>query len=234
MPWDFCLIFFVLGVLLPWRGYLRLQKMLAIPHMSARERLGLYFSTIAFQWLAVAVVAWRAWARGLTLEELGLVVHGHQRIFVAAIVGAATLGGLQWLNLRRMGRTSGEVAELHPGARLPDSAAIGGRVSSLPGAGGYGGAVRGVSLPGICDGGVDASGTACLGRRAPVLSSLWDGAPLPRPQRACKHTAYRHSIRNGANRVRWDDSGNALAYSGGCGGGSGGAAVSAAVGTAGR
>ncbi len=107
MPWDFWLIFFVLGVLLPWRGYLRLQKMLAIPHMGTRERLGLYFSTIAFQWLAVAVVAWRAWVRGLTLEELGLVVHGHQRIFVAAIVGAATLGGLQWLNLRRMGRTSG-------------------------------------------------------------------------------------------------------------------------------
>jgi len=112
MPWDFWLIFFVLGVLLPWRGHLRLKKMLAIPHMGVRDRLGLYFSTIAFQWLAAAVIAWRAWARGLTLEELGLVVHGRGRIFFAAIVGAATLGGLQWLNLRRMGRSSGKARGL--------------------------------------------------------------------------------------------------------------------------
>ena len=108
MPWDFWLIFLALGVLLPWRGHLRLKKMLAIPQMGARERLALYFSTIAFQWLAAALTAWRAWARGLTLEELGLVVHGRGRIFLAAIVGAATLGGLQWLNLRRMGRSSGK------------------------------------------------------------------------------------------------------------------------------
>ncbi|MGC2526441.1 MAG: type II CAAX endopeptidase family protein [Candidatus Acidiferrum sp.] len=82
--------------------------MLAIPQMGARERLALYFSTIAFQWLAAALTAWRAWARGLTLEELGLVVHGPGKIFLAAIVGAATLVGLQWLNLRRMGRSSGK------------------------------------------------------------------------------------------------------------------------------
>ena len=106
MPWDFWLIFFVLGVLLPLRGRLRLQKLLALPQMGSRERLSLYASTIAFQWLAVAVVAWRAWARGLTADELGLVVHGRSRILIAGIVGAATLGGLQWLNLRRMGRSS--------------------------------------------------------------------------------------------------------------------------------
>ena len=108
MPWDFWLIFFVLGVVLPWRGQLRLKNMMAIPQMGTKERLGLYFSTITFQWVAVVLTAWRAWARGLTLEELGLVVHGRGRIFFAAIVGAATLGGLQWLNLRRMGRSSGK------------------------------------------------------------------------------------------------------------------------------
>ncbi len=108
MPWDFWLIFFVLGMLLPWRGHLRLKKMLAIPQMGTRERLALYLLTIAFQWLAVSVTAWRASARGLTPEELGLVIHGRGRVFLAAIVGAATLGALQWLNLRRMGRTSGK------------------------------------------------------------------------------------------------------------------------------
>jgi membrane protease YdiL (CAAX protease family) len=111
MPWDFWLIFVVLGVLLPLRGRRRLQKLLALPQIGRRERLSLYASTIAFQWFAAAVVAWRVWAHGLGLDELGLVAHGRLRILIASIVGAATLGGLQWLNLRRMGRTSGKSSE---------------------------------------------------------------------------------------------------------------------------
>jgi membrane protease YdiL (CAAX protease family) len=111
MPWDFWLIFLVLGVFLPLRGQMRLQKLLTLPEIGTRERLSLYASTIAFQWLAAGAVAWRAWARGLTLDDLGLVVHGRSRILIAAVVGAATLGGLQWLNLRRMGRSSGKARE---------------------------------------------------------------------------------------------------------------------------
>ena len=111
MPWDFWLIFIVLGVLLPLRGRMRLQKLMVLSQIGTRERLSLYASTIGFQWFAAAVVAWRAWARGLNFEDLGLVVHGRWRILIAAIVGAATLGGLQWLNLRRMGRSSGKARE---------------------------------------------------------------------------------------------------------------------------
>ena len=104
MPWDIWLIFFVLGVILPWRGRARTQKLLAMPHVSAAERLALYASTIAFQWFAVAVVAWRAWAHGFTAFQLGLTIHDRGRIFVASIVGALTIAALQWLNLRRVGR----------------------------------------------------------------------------------------------------------------------------------
>jgi membrane protease YdiL (CAAX protease family) len=111
MPWDFWVIFFALGVLLPWRGHARLKKMLATPRTSTRERLLLYASTIGFQWLAAAITAWRAWARGLTFEELGLVVHGRLRILFAAIVGAAALGALQWFNLRRLGGTPGKARD---------------------------------------------------------------------------------------------------------------------------
>jgi uncharacterized protein len=111
MPWDFWLIFLVLGALLPYRGRRRLQKLLALPQMGRRERLSLYASTIAFQWIAVVVVGWRSWARGLTLDQLGLVVHGLARILIASIVGAATLGSFQWFNLRRMGRASGKSIE---------------------------------------------------------------------------------------------------------------------------
>ncbi len=111
MPWDFWLIFFVLAVLLPLRGRRKLQKLKALPQIGSRERIALYASTISFQWLAVAVVAWRSWARGLSLEELGLRIHGPSRILIAAVVGAATLGCFQWFNLRRVGRSQGKARE---------------------------------------------------------------------------------------------------------------------------
>lgn len=81
-----------------------MQKLLAMPQVSSMERLALYASTIAFQWFAVAVVAWRAWARGFTASQLGLIVHDWNRVLVAAIVGAATISTFQWLNLRRVGK----------------------------------------------------------------------------------------------------------------------------------
>jgi membrane protease YdiL (CAAX protease family) len=104
MPWDFWLIFVVLGVILPWRGRARLRKLLATQSVSATERLSLYGSTIAFQWAMVAVVGWRAWLHGFTAAQLGLVMTGKWRLLLASIVGGASLAALQWLNLRRMGR----------------------------------------------------------------------------------------------------------------------------------
>jgi uncharacterized protein len=104
MPWDIWLIFLVLGLVLPWRGRARMKKLLALPQVSTTERLILYGSTIAFQWLAVAVVAWRAWAHGFTASQLGLTIHDRTRILVASIAGAAIIAALQWLNLRRVGR----------------------------------------------------------------------------------------------------------------------------------
>ena len=104
MPWDFWLIFLALGVLLPWRGRARMKKLLAMPHVSVMERLALYASTIAFQWLAVAIVGWRVWARGYTAQQLGLVFHDRTKLLIAGIVGAVVIGILQWLNLRRVSR----------------------------------------------------------------------------------------------------------------------------------
>jgi membrane protease YdiL (CAAX protease family) len=104
MSWDIWLIFFVLGVILPWRGRARMKKLLELPSVSTMERLGLYASTIAFQWVAATLVAWRAWAHGYTAAQLGLNFHGRTRIIVASLVGAATIATLQWLNLRRMGK----------------------------------------------------------------------------------------------------------------------------------
>jgi len=106
MPWDILLIFFVLGVIVPWRGRKRLQELLAKPRVEPTERLSLYWSTIAFQWIAAAAAAWRAWAHGFTAQQLGLAVPGRLKLFAITVCGAALIVTLQWLNLRRMGRSA--------------------------------------------------------------------------------------------------------------------------------
>jgi len=57
MSWDMTLIFFVLAVLIPWRGRVKMKKLLAQPQVGTMERLTLYASTIAFQWLLAALAA---------------------------------------------------------------------------------------------------------------------------------------------------------------------------------
>ena len=81
-----------------------MKRLLARPHVSSMERLALYASTIAFQWFAVAVVSWRAWAHGFTASQLGLIVHDRNRVLLASLVGGAAISALQWLNLRRVGK----------------------------------------------------------------------------------------------------------------------------------
>jgi membrane protease YdiL (CAAX protease family) len=104
MPWDLWLIFFVLGVVVPWRGHARLRELLAKPKVTSRERLLLYLSTIVFQWLAAAVAAWRARAHGFAMSELGLVSLPGSNIAAIAALGGVALAALQWFNLRRAGR----------------------------------------------------------------------------------------------------------------------------------
>jgi uncharacterized protein len=104
MPWDIWLIFLVMAVVLPWRGRLRMKKLLAIERVDSIDRLVLYASTIAFQWAAVAVVGWRAWARGFTLSELALILPDKRETVLVAFTGSVLIGALQWLNLRRVSR----------------------------------------------------------------------------------------------------------------------------------
>jgi membrane protease YdiL (CAAX protease family) len=106
MPWDILLIFLVLGVVVPWRGRARLKQLLARPRVEPAERLSLYCSTIAFQWMATSVAAWRAWAHGLTASQLGLAVPNRLKLLVITVLGAVLIVTLQWLNLRRMGRST--------------------------------------------------------------------------------------------------------------------------------
>lgn len=111
MPWDFWLIFVVLGVLIPWRGRVRLRNLLAKSSVGAREKLILYASTIAYQWILTSVVAWRAFARGLTATELGFARQPASDLLMVSLAGALLVGTFQWFNLRRIGTSGGPVPE---------------------------------------------------------------------------------------------------------------------------
>jgi uncharacterized protein len=79
--------------------------------VSTKEKLVLYVSTIAFQWILMSLVAWRSFARGLTRDELGLARPLSIHLFVFSLIGAALLATFQWMNLRRIGRMTGPVPD---------------------------------------------------------------------------------------------------------------------------
>jgi len=112
MPWDFWLIFLVLAIAIPWRGRVRLQRLLSRPQFSSKEKLVLYGSTIAFQWTMLGVVAWRALARGIGPAELGLARGFSGILLLWSVAGAVAVGTFQWFNLRRIGRMTGPIPGL--------------------------------------------------------------------------------------------------------------------------
>jgi uncharacterized protein len=112
MPWDFWLIFLFLGIVVPWRGAVRLKKLLALPAVSTKEKLVLYGWTIASQWVIAGLVAWRALARGLSAGNLGLANRSGVNATLGSLALALIAGALHWLNLRRVGKSPGEASEL--------------------------------------------------------------------------------------------------------------------------
>jgi membrane protease YdiL (CAAX protease family) len=104
IPWDFFLILIVLGTLVPWRGAVRVKRLIRQPVLGSAERVSLYGSTIIYQSFIVAVVAWRAFSRKLGLAELGLTASDPGRTAWIAVVMMAFLCASQWASLRRMTR----------------------------------------------------------------------------------------------------------------------------------
>jgi membrane protease YdiL (CAAX protease family) len=102
IPWDFLVILFVLAIVVPWRGAVRIRQLLGRPTLGTRERVALYASTIAFQWIAVGVIFWRATARGLTASQLGMIVGRPVRTIAVAIGMTALLAVVQWIGLRQL------------------------------------------------------------------------------------------------------------------------------------
>ena len=112
IPWDFVLILVFLGAIVPWRGDARMKRLLSKPELTSADRLSLYKSTIFFQWLIVAIVAWRCVARTVSPEELGIAAGNPWQIAWISIALAGILCLNQVIGLRR-------IAEIPPEKRGP-------------------------------------------------------------------------------------------------------------------
>ena len=114
MPWDFALILLFLAVALPWLGRRRIRQLFAMPQTSKMDRLSLYASTIAFQWLAAGVILWRTNAHGIRAAQLGLAIPSPQLTIAVAIVLSTLILLNQIFSLRRIASSPSEIKGILP------------------------------------------------------------------------------------------------------------------------
>jgi membrane protease YdiL (CAAX protease family) len=102
LPWDCALILIALPVIPPWRGTARVRQLLVRPYLTRRDRYRMYGSTMAVQWLAVGLTAWRAHARGWTWESLGVGWGAPGLTIAITIAMSVALAATQRVGLGRM------------------------------------------------------------------------------------------------------------------------------------
>lgn len=103
MHWDYAVILAFLVIVLPLVGRWRVDRILRQPETNQAERLRLYASTIAFQWLLVALIAWRTTAQGITAAQLGLAAPFPLRTALVALGLCALILLNQLVSLRFVG-----------------------------------------------------------------------------------------------------------------------------------
>jgi membrane protease YdiL (CAAX protease family) len=114
MPWDFAFILIFLAVAVPWLGKRRIRQLFAMPETTKVDRLSLYASTIAFQWLAASLILWRTSVHGIRGAQLGLSVPSPGVTIAAAIVLATLILLNQIFSLRRMAASPAEIKGILP------------------------------------------------------------------------------------------------------------------------
>jgi len=72
--WDLALIVVFLATVVPLMGRRRIQQLMRIPQTDKADRLTLYASTTALQWLIAAIIFWRTTADGIAAWRLGLQI----------------------------------------------------------------------------------------------------------------------------------------------------------------
>lgn len=120
MHWDFALILIVLGVAVPLLGRRRIRHLIEVPDTTKIDRLVLYASTLAFQWLAVGIILWRTNAYGIRPPRLGLIFPQPILSITIAVVVSVLLFINQIFSLRRIASKPAELkgALMHVALKL--------------------------------------------------------------------------------------------------------------------
>lgn len=114
MHWDFALILLALGIAVPLLGRRRVGQLMRTPSTTKMDRLSLYATTLAFQWIAAGVVLWRAAAHQMRAAQLGLAI-GNPILTVTITIALTTLVLLnQLISLRRLASSPAEAQGLLP------------------------------------------------------------------------------------------------------------------------
>src|SRR5271156_5980246 len=102
MHWDFALILLFLGIAVPLLERRRVHQLMQIPSTTKMDRLSLYASTLAFQWVAAGVIFWRTSAHEIRSSQLGLAVPNAPLAVSTTVVLAALIFLNQIVGLRRL------------------------------------------------------------------------------------------------------------------------------------
>ena len=114
MHWDFAVILMFLGAAVPWLGRRRILQLMQAPQTTKMDRLALYASTMAFQWLAAVVILWRTAANGIPAAQLGLEIPKPALTAIVSIALTALVFANQIVSLRRLTSKPAEIQGVLP------------------------------------------------------------------------------------------------------------------------
>jgi membrane protease YdiL (CAAX protease family) len=114
MHWDFALILLALGIAVPLLGRRRVGQLMRTPSTTKMDRLSLYATTLAFQWIAAGVILWRAAVHEIRAAQLGLAIGNPMLTVTITIVLTALVLLNQLISLRRLASNPAEAQGLLP------------------------------------------------------------------------------------------------------------------------
>jgi uncharacterized protein len=114
MHWDFALILLFLGIAVPLLGRRRVRQLMQMPSTTKLDRLSLYASTLAFQWIAAGLILWRTSTHEIRASQLGLAAPNPALAVTASVVLAALILLNQIMGLRRLVAQPEKIQEILP------------------------------------------------------------------------------------------------------------------------
>lgn len=109
MHWDYIVILLFLGAIAPILGYFRVRRLMQVPFTTSLERLALYASTIAVQWVIVGVILWSTAVHGLAPRDLGLVLLDGKLTASVAVLLSLLLLANQIFSIRKLAANPQEI-----------------------------------------------------------------------------------------------------------------------------